>query len=142
MGIPNTKSAAFMLTTQQAEQIVTALLEPLSGAVRAHINPETYQRWPEGHAQAGEYITGMSAFCRAYGIDRTNLTKCLPTLDRSTPTRRISVGLFQRIAVALGHMRPENLYMDAELQNLSLVSMLKIDGFAVRDAVMIITLTA
>ena len=120
-----------MLTPAQAELIYTQQISHLAREIDNHENP-SYAKFPENHAYAGDYITGIAPFARAYGIDRSNLNKIL------MGHRELSVGLFQRIAVALGDMQPHQICTAAILQNLSLKTFLMIDGHAINSAMQLV----
>lgn len=127
-----------MLTRSQAERIYKDLIINLRGEIEAHVNPAKYQLLrgieakPEGNSTL-DYQAGVAAFCRAYGISRPNLVSCL------TEQRTLSVGLFQRIAIALGQLAADKQNDDAVLQNLSLVTFLMIDGNAIKDAILLLS---
>lgn len=116
-----------MLNLATAERIYKDLIINLRGEIEAHVNPELYQPGQNGE----QYQTGTAAFCRAYGISRTNLVSCL------TGKRTLSVGLYQRIAVALGTLAPSSYSPEATLQNLSLVTFLLIDSNGIKDSILI-----
>lgn len=72
---------------------------------------------------------GISAFARANDIDRSNLSKCLNF------NRQMSLGLYQRIAVAVGKLALENVTDEPMLMNVPLKTWLMINHDAVKNSV-------
>lgn len=73
----------------------------------------------------------MAAFCKAHGISRPNLVACFSETNPS----EISVGLYQRVCVALGLMKEAN----SSLTNLTLKQYLSIDNKAIYDSMISIS---
>ena len=117
-----------MINAATAAKIYSALIDSLKLEIPAHINRELYQPGQNGE----EFQTGTAAFCRAYGINRTSLVRALSGNNE----RELSVGLYQRIAVALGYLAPQE--NDTELERLSLRVALRMDGNAIKDSIITI----
>jgi hypothetical protein len=78
--------------------------------------------------------SSIKAFAEFYGIDRSNLNKCL----NGTNGQELSVGVFQRCCLALGLMHQNQVYDCKALMNLSLKSYLMIDNNAIKDSILMI----
>jgi hypothetical protein len=112
------------MTASTAEKIYNGCIGALSVYINNHINEELYTK-----DASGAYITGISAFARAYNIDRSNLSKCLNF------NRQMSLGLYQRIAVAAGKLAIENVTEEPMLMNVPLKTWLMINHDAVKNSV-------
>jgi hypothetical protein len=105
-----------MLKPEQVERIYLDTMRDLKGIIETS----------EG---------SLAAFCRKYDIDRPNLSRIFSENNSS----EMSVGMYQRICVALGII-PESAVCNYHVQitNLSLKHYLLIDNNAIRDSINII----
>jgi hypothetical protein len=115
------------LPASTADKIYKGTIDALTLFISEHINEATYAKDKQGH-----WITGQSAFCRTYGIDRSNLVKCLGG------HREMSVGLYQRIAVALGKLDAAQATDEAVLLNLPLRVWLMMNHDALKNSIMVV----
>jgi hypothetical protein len=115
------------LPASTADKIYNGTIAALALFISEHVNEATYAKDKQGF-----WITGQSAFCRTYGIDRSNLVKCLGG------HREMSVGLYQRIAVALGKLDAAQATDEAVLLNLPLRVWLMMNHDAIKNSLMVI----
>jgi len=106
---------------------------PLATADKIYTNTiQELRGFIEGHVYDADKEPSVAGFCKAYGIDRSNLVKCLQG------QREMSVGLYQRIAVALGLMGKEHACEDVFLFNVPLRMYLRINHDSVKNSIMMV----
>jgi hypothetical protein len=110
-----------------ADKIYTNTIEELRGFIDSHKN--------EAHGMTGD-TSQISAFCRAYSIDRSNLTKCI------NGQREMSVGLYQRVAVALGILSADQACNEQMLLNVPLRMYLMMNHDAIKNSIMMLNFNA
>lgn len=110
-----------MLSNKQIERIYTELLRDLKPMIENHSG-------------------SMSAFCKTYGIDRSNLVKIFSENQDRKSQPDLSVGLFNRISVALGIMPASSAWpADSQVYSLSLKTYLLIDHNSIKDSMLIVS---